>query len=135
LSECVFPLCEQQLQPAKSPQCLTIAAVVLPEEFFQTLKLVMKVARSQGPLPLWTRCVKHGVLKDRHTPNRGCDTVVRFTVYRFHFWGCASCCARFIKIIRKTVFRNNCLICLLYLYFERYMFGLYRPSSRGTHNM
>jgi hypothetical protein len=30
-----------------------------------------------------------------------------------------------IKVIRKTVLRNNCSRCLLYLYFDRYMF---RPS-------
>jgi hypothetical protein len=31
-----------------------------------------------------------------------------------------------IKVIRRTVLRNNCLRCLLYLYFDRYMF---RPLS------
>jgi hypothetical protein len=35
------------------------------------------------------------------------------------FWGSTSCCAYFIKVIRKTVSRNNssrCLFCILYRY-------------------
>jgi hypothetical protein len=42
------------------------------------------------------------------------------------FWGSGSRCACFIKVIRRTVFRNNCSRCWLYLYFDRYMF---RPLS------
>jgi hypothetical protein len=38
------------------------------------------------------------------------------------FWGSPSCCACFIKVIRRTVFLNNCLRCSLYLYFDHYMF-------------
>jgi hypothetical protein len=40
----------------------------------------------------------------------------------FLFWGSASCCAYFIKVIGKTVPRNNFLRCLFIFLFRRYMF-------------
>jgi hypothetical protein len=43
----------------------------------------------------------------------------------FLFWGSAFCCVCFIKVIRRTVFRNDSSRCLFHLHFDRYMF---RPS-------
>jgi hypothetical protein len=34
--------------------------------------------------------------------------------FAFSFWDSTPCCACFIKVIRRTVFRNNCSRCLLY---------------------
>jgi hypothetical protein len=47
----------------------------------------------------------------------------------FLFWGSASCCAYFIKVIRTTTTKG-----VYFLYFWRYMFRPLLPSSGGIYN-
>jgi hypothetical protein len=71
---------------------------------------------------------QRGVYKERrgHVQHRGLRLfTVTILLAAVMFWGSASCCAYFIKIIRRTVPRNNFLSCLFYILFCRYMF---RPS-------
>jgi hypothetical protein len=45
-------------------------------------------------------------------------------VVQFLFWGFASCCAHFVKVIGRAVSRNNCSRCLVILISCRYIFRI-----------
>jgi hypothetical protein len=96
----------------------------------EVLKVSVEIGFKQSLLPFspepFVFSSAHLVRMIKSWRMRWARPVAYMEAKRKPFWGSASWCACFIKVIRRTVFRNNCLRCLLYLYLDRYMF---RPLS------